>query len=69
MWGKNAKNSVRHSVFGPVFRFVRLQVRPIILISVKIRSTGIKVYSLGINTYSSEYKYSTVDDHYIIIVI
>ncbi len=36
------------SVFGPEFNFVRLQKCHF---GVSLRSTGIQVYSLGINTY------------------
>ncbi len=45
------------SVFGPVFHFVSARN---FNFCASLRSTGIKVNSLGVSIYSSEYKYSTV---------
>ncbi len=56
--GKNLENRVWYSAFVPVFHFVRLQPRNF---GASISCTGIKVYSLGINTYClqerSKWKY------------
>ncbi len=52
---RNVKNPARYS--APVFHFVSAKN---FNFCASLRSTGIKVNSLGISIYSSEYKYSTV---------